>query len=72
MTYQAKAAVFSEIRTKDSTQSEHRVEFFNVKLGGTVRKETARHLKFKLGVISRLFVASFTKYPTVLGYLRQC
>jgi len=35
MTYKAKAAVCSESRTKHSTQSEHRVEFFNVKTGGT-------------------------------------
>jgi len=31
----AKAAVCSQIRTKHSTQSEHHVEFFNVKPGGT-------------------------------------
>jgi len=30
MTYTAKAAVCSEIRTKHSTQSENHVEFFNV------------------------------------------
>jgi len=35
MTYKAKAAVCSEIRKKHSTQSEHRVEFFNIKPGGT-------------------------------------
>ena len=35
MTYKAKVAVCSEIRTKHSTQSEHRVEFLNVKSGGT-------------------------------------
>jgi hypothetical protein len=35
MTYVAKAAVCSEIRTKHSKQSEHRVEFLNVKTGGT-------------------------------------
>jgi hypothetical protein len=35
MTYKAKAAVCSEICTKHSTQSEHCVEFLNVKLGGT-------------------------------------
>jgi len=29
------AAVCSEIGTKHSTQSEHHVEFFNVKPGGT-------------------------------------
>ena len=37
MLYKAKFAVCSDIRTKHSTQSEHRVELFNV-----VRKETAR------------------------------
>jgi len=37
MMYTAKAAVCSEIRTKHSTQSEHRVEFLNVKPGGTYR-----------------------------------
>jgi len=35
MTYTAKATVCSEIRTKHSTQSEHHVEFFNVKPGDT-------------------------------------
>jgi len=33
--YKAKVAVASEIRTNHSTQSEHLVEFFNVKPGGT-------------------------------------
>jgi hypothetical protein len=40
MTYKAKDAVRSEIRTKHSTQSEQHVEFFNVKPGGT--KKNAR------------------------------
>jgi len=31
----SKVAVCSEIRTKHSTQSEHHVEFFNVKPDGT-------------------------------------
>ena len=35
MMYKAKVSVFSEIRTKPSMQSEHHVEFFNVKPGGT-------------------------------------
>jgi len=35
MMYKAKVAVCSEIRTKPSTQSEHHVEFLNVKPGGT-------------------------------------
>ena len=35
MTYKAKAAVCSEIRTKHSKQSEHHVEFLSVKPGGT-------------------------------------
>ena len=30
-----KAAVYAEIRTKQTTQSEYHVEFFNVKPGGT-------------------------------------
>jgi hypothetical protein len=34
MTYIAKAAVCSQIRTKDSMQSEHQVELLNVKPGG--------------------------------------
>jgi len=34
MTYTAKAAVCSEIRTKHSTQGEDHVEFFNVKPDG--------------------------------------
>jgi len=35
MMYTAKVAVCSEVRTKQSTQSEHHVEFLNVKPGGT-------------------------------------
>jgi hypothetical protein len=40
MTYIPKAAVYSEIRTKHSTQSDHHVELFNVNL--MERKVTAR------------------------------
>jgi hypothetical protein len=40
MMYKAKFAVLSEICTKHSMQSEHHVEFFNVK----PRKETTRIL----------------------------
>ena len=35
MLYKAKVAVCSDIRTKHSTQSEHLVEFLDVKPGGT-------------------------------------
>jgi len=35
MSYKAKVAVYSQICTKQSTQSKHHVEFFNVKPGGT-------------------------------------
>jgi hypothetical protein len=35
MMYKAKVAVCSEIRTKHATQSKHRVEFLNIKPGGT-------------------------------------
>jgi len=41
MLYTAKVAVCSEICTKHSTQSEHRVEFLNVKLGGMHRNRLA-------------------------------
>jgi hypothetical protein len=34
MIYAAKVAVFFEIRKKHSAQSEHHVEFLNVKAGG--------------------------------------
>ena len=37
MMCKAKVAVCSEIRTKHSTQSEHHVEFFDVKPGGKYR-----------------------------------
>ena len=37
MVYKAKVAVCSEIRTKQSTQSERHVEFLNDKPGGTER-----------------------------------
>jgi len=35
MTYKAKVAVCSEIRTKHSAQTKHHVEFLNIKPGGT-------------------------------------
>ena len=35
MMYKTKVAVCSEIHTNLSTQSEHHVEFLNVKFGGT-------------------------------------
>ena len=35
MMYQAKVDVCSQIRTKQLTQGEHHVEFFNVKHGDT-------------------------------------
>jgi len=35
MIYKAKVAVSYEIRTKHLMQTEHHVEFFNVKPGGT-------------------------------------
>ena len=35
MMYKAKVSVCSEIRTKESSQSERHVEFLNVKPGGT-------------------------------------
>jgi hypothetical protein len=34
MMYTVKVAVYSDIRTKHSTQSEHHVEILNVKPGG--------------------------------------
>jgi hypothetical protein len=37
MKHKAKVAVCSEIRTKHSTQSEHQVEFLNIKPGGMHR-----------------------------------
>ena len=37
MMYKAKVAVCSEIRIKDSKQSEHNVEYLNVKPGHTYR-----------------------------------
>jgi len=33
--YKAKVSVFSQIRTKHLTQSEHHAEFLNIKPGGT-------------------------------------
>jgi len=38
MMYTAKVAVCSEIRTKHSTQSEHHVEFLNIKTWCYVKK----------------------------------
>ena len=35
MMYKAKVAVYSNIRTNPSTQSERHVEFLNIKPGGT-------------------------------------
>ena len=41
MICKAKVAVCSDIPTKHSTQSEHHVEFLNVKPGGTERNRWA-------------------------------
>jgi hypothetical protein len=38
MTDTAKVAICSDIRTEHSTQSEHHIEFLNVKPGGTSKK----------------------------------
>ena len=38
MKYKAKVAVCSQIRTKHTTQSEHHVEFLNVKTWWNVKK----------------------------------
>jgi hypothetical protein len=35
MTFKAKVAICSQIRTKNTTQSQHYVEFLKVKPGGT-------------------------------------
>ena len=42
MMYTGKVAVYSDIRTKQSKQSERHVEFLNVKSCGTYGKVTAR------------------------------
>jgi hypothetical protein len=47
MTYTAKAAVGSEIRKKHSTQSEHHVEFFNVRPDVTQIKSWALIIKLR-------------------------
>jgi hypothetical protein len=39
MLYKAKFAICSEIRTKNSTQGEHHVEFFNISPGGRYVKK---------------------------------
>jgi hypothetical protein len=41
MTYKARVALCSEIRTKHSTKSEHHVEFLNIKAGGTLTNHKA-------------------------------
>jgi hypothetical protein len=41
MTHKATVAICSEIHTKHSTQSEHPVEFLNVKSGGMSRNREA-------------------------------
>jgi len=56
--YKANAAVCPEIRTKQSTQSEHHVEFFNVKPGCTYKKPLGfkrliQHLVSSLSVSDR-------------------
>ena len=38
MLYKAKVAVCSDIRTEHSTQREHHIEFFNIKLRWYVKK----------------------------------
>ena len=52
--YKAKVAVCSDIRTKHSTQSEHHVEFLNVKPGSTTVTKTNQLMmnKAKVAVCS--------------------
>jgi hypothetical protein len=53
MMYKAKVAVSTKTRTKHSTQSEHRVEFLNVKPGWYVKKPLGfRRLNIKMCIIS--------------------
>jgi len=60
MTYKAKVAVCSEIRTKHSTQSEHHVEFYIVK--------TWRYVKKPLGFKS-LILFKFVLYIVIVVLL---
>ena len=63
MTYTAKVAVCSEIRTKHSTEGEHHIEFFLI-LNLVVRKETARLEKVKqVPALPSYFLTSF--YPPI-------
>jgi hypothetical protein len=51
MTYKAKIAVCSEIRTKPSTQSEHHAEILSIKPGGRLRLKcngTCAETRFRL------------------------
>jgi len=60
MTYKAKVAVCSEIRTKHSAQSEQHVEFLNVELGGTT------YVKKPLGFKTLTTVFNGFKYCSIL------
>jgi hypothetical protein len=66
MTYKAKVALCSEIRTKHSMQSEHHVEFLSVKPGGTKKKPLGfKRLRLSNGtnvVISHSFPEELHRY----------
>jgi hypothetical protein len=64
MMYKEKVAVCSEIRIKHSTQSEHHVEFLNVKPGGW-------HVKKSLG-FRRLMFPPQTERPRFVETQNEC
>jgi hypothetical protein len=70
MTYKAKVAVCSEIRTKHiNTLCGQNVELLNVKPGGTVRKETARLVKIKNEWHCPLVYASIASTGTTVPFI---
>jgi len=60
--YKAKIAVYSEIRIEHLTQSEHRVEFFNI-INLAVRKEIVRLYRLSSSItFLSLFVLNRSKH----------
>jgi hypothetical protein len=69
MMYKSNVTVCSEIRTKHSMQSEHRVEFLNVKPGGRLKKP----LGFKW-LMQLLFSSDALPFPDrlLIEYPHRC
>jgi hypothetical protein len=72
MMYKAKVSVYSDIRTKHSTQSERHVEFFNIKLWWYGKKplDFKRLIKYKL--VAQAYIMPSCRYLSAVQTRLLC